>query len=378
VRGSDTVARLGGDEFAILVDRDASVAAASSLATRLLTAVGAPKPIAGRDRAVGTSIGISVGGSASTTAERLMREADVAMYVAKSQGKSGFSVFDPRTHDGVVRTMGLQADLERGIREGQFELHYQPIIWLDSGEIAGIEALVRWQHPTRGLLMPGDFIHLAEMTGTIVPLDRWVIEEASRQAAAWGAKGPTGSGRFLSVNISPLALVHPGLVELVSRSLQRSGLEPRQLMLEITESSQPDPTAVAETLATLKALGVRLAIDDFGTGFASISRLVDSPFDVIKIDEGLLKAMKTDARAGAIVSGVLDLGRRLGSTTIAEGVEDQAQVTELRQLGCDYAQGFHFSPALRADDLEDAIRIEASPASPWRRATREQVTRLLG
>ena len=149
-------------------------------------------------------------------------------------------------------------------------------------------------------------------------------------------------------------------------------------MLEITESSQPDPTAVAETLAALKALGVRLAIDDFGTGFASISRLVDSPFDVIKIDEGLLKAMKTDARAGAIVSGVLDLGRRLGSTTIAEGVEDQAQVTELRQLGCDYAQGFHFSPALAADDLEDAIRVESSTASPWRRATREQVTRLLG
>ena len=148
-------------------------------------------------------------------------------------------------------------------------------------------------------------------------------------------------------------------------------------MLEITESSQPDPTVVAETVAALKALGVRLAIDDFGTGFASISRLLDSPFDVIKIDEGLLHAMQTDARAGAIVSGVLDLGRRLGSTTIAEGVEDAAQVTELRQLGCDYGQGFHFAPALPADELEAALRVETSP-SPWRRASPQRVTRLLG
>jgi diguanylate cyclase (GGDEF)-like protein len=378
VRASDTVARLGGDEFAILVDRDASVAAATSLAGRVLTAVGAPKPIADRDLAVGTSIGISVGASGDTTAERLMREADVAMYVAKSHGKSGFSVFDARTHDGVVRTMGLQADLERGIREGQFELHYQPIISLESGEIAGIEALVRWRHPTRGLLLPGDFIHLAEMTGAIVPLDRWVIEEASRQSAAWGADGPTGNGRFLSVNLSPLALVHPGLVDLVASCLKRSGLAPRQLMLEITESAQPDPTAVAETIAALKVLGVRLAIDDFGTGFASISRLLDSPFDVIKIDEGLLQSMKTDARAGAIVSGVLDLGRRLGSTTIAEGVEDASQVTELRQLGCDYGQGFHFSAALTAEDLEAAVRVETAPAIWSRRSQRERISRFLG
>jgi diguanylate cyclase (GGDEF)-like protein len=377
VRGSDTVARLGGDEFAILVDRDASASAATSLATRLLTAIGSPKEIAGRDRAVGTSIGISVGGSGATSAERLMREADVAMYVAKSQGKSGYSVFDPRTHDRVVRTMGLQADLERGIREGQFALHYQPIVSLDSGEIAGIEALVRWQHPTRGLLLPGDFIHLAEMTGAIVALDRWVIEEAARQSAAWGRNGPTGGGRFLSVNLSPLALVQAGLIDIVASALKASGLEPRQLMLEITESSQPDPTAVAETLAALKELGVRLAIDDFGTGFASISRLLDSPFDVIKLDEGLLQAMKTDPRAGAIVNGVLDLGRRLGSTTIAEGIEEASQVTELRQLGCDYGQGFHFSAALPADELEAAIRIETAP-SPWRRASRERVTRLLG
>ncbi len=156
---------------------------------------------------------------------------------------------------------------------------------------------MRWRHPTRGLLMPRDFIHLAELTGAIGPLDRWVLEEAGRQAAAWGADGPTGSGRILSVNLSPLALVQPGLVTLVRDVLVSSGLKPEQLLLEVTETLQPDPRGVATTLSALKALGVRLAIDDFGTGFASVSRLLDSPFDVIKIDEGLLQSMKADPRA---------------------------------------------------------------------------------
>jgi EAL domain-containing protein (putative c-di-GMP-specific phosphodiesterase class I) len=296
-----------------------------------------------------------------------MREADVAMYVAKSKGKSGYSVFDPRTHDRVVRTMGLQTDLERAIREHQLELHYQPVISLETAEIAGIEALVRWRHPTRGLLYPGDFIHIAELTGAVVPLDRWVLDEAGRQAAVWGAKGPTGGGRFLSVNLSPLALVQPGLVDAVRSILARSHLRPEQLMLEVTETAEPDPVAVAETLAALKGLGVRLAIDDFGTGFASLSRLLDSPFDVIKIDESLLQAMSHDPRAGAIVSGILDLARRLGSITIAEGLETADQLTELRQLGCHYGQGFHFAPALPAAELEAQLVLDGleAPTRIW-------------
>jgi diguanylate cyclase (GGDEF)-like protein len=358
VRGADTVARLGGDEFAILLDRDATIGTATALAGRLQGAIGAPRAIAGHERSIGTSIGISVGTSGATTAETLMREADVAMYVAKSKGKAGHSVFDARTHDVVVRTMGLQADLERGIREHQFELHYQPIVDLATGELAGVEALVRWRHPSRGLLMPRDFIHLAELTGAIGPLDRWVLEEAGRQAVAWGADGPTGGSRFLSVNLSPLALVQPGFVTLVRDVLDDSGLRPEQLLLEVTETVQPDPRGVATSLAALKALGVRLAIDDFGTGFASVSRLLESPFDVIKIDEGLIHAMASDERAGAIASGIIDLGRRLGSLTIAEGLESPGQVTELRQLGCDLGQGFHFAPALTAADLADQLVLD--------------------
>jgi diguanylate cyclase len=375
VRTSDTVARLGGDEFAILLDRDATVDTARDLAVRLQGAIGAPRTIAGHERSIGTSIGISVGTSGVATAETLMREADVAMYVAKSKGKAGFTVFDPRTHDVVVRTMGLQGDLERGIRERQFELHYQPILELGSGELAGVEALVRWRHPTRGLLMPRDFVHLAELTGAIVDLDRWVVEEAGRQAAAWGADGPTGAGRFLSVNLSPLALVQPGFVSLVSHVLDRSSLRPEQLLLEVTETVQPDPRGVATALTGLKALGVRLAIDDFGTGFASVSRLLESPFDVIKVDEALVHAMQTDRRATAIVSGIVDLARRLGAQTIAEGLESAAQVSELRQLGCDLGQGFHFATALPAAQLAEQTVRDGRPLDGARlRPARRTVT----
>ena len=370
VRSADTVARLGGDEFAVLLDRDATTEMATTLAGRLLATIGAPRAATVlRERAMGVSIGISVGTSGSTTAETLMREADVAMYVAKSKGKAGHSVFDARTHDVVVRTMGLQADLELGIRERQFELHYQPIVDLATGELAGVEALVRWRHPTRGLIMPRDFIHRAEITGAIVQLDRWVLEEAGRQSAAWGADGPTGGSRFLSVNISPLALVQPGFVTLVRDVLDDSGLRPDELLLEVTETVQPDPRGVATTLAALKALGVRLAIDDFGTGFASVRRLLDSPFDVIKVDEQLLHAMSSDPRAAAIVSGVIDLGRRLGSVTIAEGLESAAQVTELRQLGCDLGQGFHFAPALSARDLADQVVLDGGHPFGFTRRT---------
>jgi len=369
VRAADTVARLGGDEFAVLLDRDATVGMATALAGRLLAAIGAPKAIAGTQRSIGASIGISVGTTGESSAETLMREADVAMYVAKSKGKGAHSVFDSRTHDVVVRTMGLQADLELGIREQQFELHYQPIVDLGTGELAGVEALVRWRHPTRGLLMPRDFIHLAELTGAIGPLDRWVLEEAGRQSVAWGADGPTGGNRFLSVNLSPLALVQPGFVTLVRDVLDASSLRPEQLLLEVTETVQPDPRGVATTLAALKALGARLAIDDFGTGFASVSRLLDSPFDVIKIDEGLIHAMASDARAGAIVSGIIDLGRRLGSITIAEGLESAAQVTELRQLGCDYGQGYHFAPALTVAELAEHLVLDGHPFGSVRRTS---------
>jgi EAL domain-containing protein (putative c-di-GMP-specific phosphodiesterase class I) len=194
-----------------------------------------------------------------------------------------------------------------------------------------------------------------------------VVEEAARQSAAWGAGGPTGAGRFLAVNLSPLALVQPGFVTHVSRVLDATRLSPDQLVLEVTETVQPDPRGVATALTGLKALGARLAIDDFGTGFASLSRLLESPFDVIKLDESLVHAMQTDPRAAAIVSGIADLARRLGAQTIAEGLESAAQVTELRQLGCDLGQGFHFSTPLTVSELEAQLVHDGRPFGSARR-----------
>ena len=348
------------------------------LAGRLQQAIGAERRIAGHARSIGTSIGISVGTSGLKTAETLMREADVAMYVAKSKGKAGHSVFDPHTHDVVVRTMGLQGDLEHAIRAHQFELNYQPIVSLASGELAGVEALVRWRHPTRGLLQPRDFIHLAELTGAIGSLDRWVLQEAGRQARAWGADGATGGNRFLSVNLSPLALVQPGFVTFVRDVLDASGLRPEQLILEVTETVQPDPRGVATALTGLKALGVRLAIDDFGTGFASVSRLLDSPFDVIKIDESLVHAMRSDPRAAAIASGIIDLGRRLGAHTIAEGIEGASEAHRAAPDGMRPRSGLPLRPRPAARGAQRAarpFRLPRRAPAPHRRPPR---TRRLG
>ena len=357
VRPEDTVARLGGDEFAILIDRNATEGMARSLADRLRGALRVPVRVAGRDRAIGASIGISLGSSGVSTAEELMREADIAMYVAKGAGKGGSSVFDPRTHASVVRSIGLREDLEQAIRLKQFELHYQPIIDLESGDLAGVEALVRWNHPVRGLLAPADFIAVAESTGSIVPLGEWIFEEACRQAVAWSRAGsPLADGRFVSVNLSTVQVTHPGFVEFVAETVRRAGISGGQLLVEVTESANPDEDAVSETLRRISALGIRLAIDDFGTGYASMGRLPHAPFEVIKIDRSLVTLVATDARAEAVVTGITDLARRLGASCIAEGVDHADQLAPLRQMGCELAQGYHFAPALPVPELEALVR----------------------
>jgi len=360
VRPSDTVARLGGDEFAVLLDHGAAVAPATLVAGRVLTAISAPTTVGQQERSIGASIGISVGMSGMTTAETLMREADIAMYVAKSQGKGTHSIFDPKTHERVVRTMGLQADLERGLREQQFELQYQPVMHLQSGEVAGVEALLRWRHPARGLLDAEDFIRLAEANGAIIPLGRWVLEEIGRQLTAWSSSGPTTHGRFISVNLSAAEVASPGVVDLVATMLASAPIRPDQLLVEVSESVQPDADAVATALASLKRLGVRLAIDDFGMGFASVSSLLRNQFDVIKIDQSLVAGMQSDPRAASLVSGVIDLARGVGAITVAEGIEDAHQLAELRQMGCDLGQGFHFAPAMPPAELEAALGMEGT------------------
>jgi diguanylate cyclase (GGDEF)-like protein len=360
VRPEDTVARLGGDEFAILIERGATAGVARQLADRLLRRLRRPVRVAGQSRSVGASIGISVGLSGRDSAEQLMSEADIAMYVSKGEGKGVASVFDRRRHASVVRSIGLRDDLERAIRERQFELHYQPIVDLESGAVAGVEALARWRHPTRGLLAPRDFISVAEATGAIVALGQWIFADACRQAVAW-ADGPLAGGRFVSVNLSTVQLAYPGFVEFAAETLESTGADAARLVVEVTESASADRSGVEAALHRLRELGLRLAVDDFGSGFASMEQLARLPFAIIKIDRSLVATVDTDPRAESVVTGITDLARRLGAETVAEGIERPAQIGPLRQMGCRMGQGFHFAPALPASALEALVQPEAGP-----------------
>jgi EAL domain-containing protein (putative c-di-GMP-specific phosphodiesterase class I) len=317
--------------------------------------------VAGKERSVGASVGISLGLSGRDSAEQLMSEADIAMYVAKGEGKGGLSVFDPRTHASVVRSIGLRDDLERAIRDRQFELHYQPIVDLESGDLAGVEALARWRHPTRGLLAPRDFIGVAESTGAIISLGQWIFADSCRRAADW-ADGLLADGRFMSINLSTVQITYPGFVAFVTETVERAGVDPRAILVEVTESANPDGEAVVDALHRLHALGIRLAVDDFGTGFAAMEQLARLPFAVIKIDRGLVASVDTDGRAEAVVTGVTDLARRLGAVVVAEGIERPEQLAPLRQMGCQMGQGFHFAPALPPAELEALLAGDPAAA----------------
>jgi EAL domain-containing protein (putative c-di-GMP-specific phosphodiesterase class I) len=345
---------------------DAREGLARRLADRMHAALRMPMRVAGQDRAIGVSIGIALGHSGTSEAESLMREADIAMYVAKGAGKGGSSVFDSRTHASVVRGLGLGDDLQRAITEHQFELEYQPIVDLRTGTMAGVEALVRWRHPVRGLLVPDDFIPVAESTGMIVDLGKWIITEACRQAVTWSGapNGLLAGDRFMSINLSTVQLTDPRFVEFVTETLKHSAVTPRQLMLEVTESANPDAEVVAETLRLIHDMGVRLAIDDFGTGYASMSRLANIPFEVIKIDISLVALVDTDARTQSVVTGITDLARRLGALTVAEGIERMEQLAPLRQMSCDLAQGFHFTPSLPPAELEALLAPDDGEMAP--------------
>jgi EAL domain-containing protein (putative c-di-GMP-specific phosphodiesterase class I) len=250
-----------------------------------------------------------------------------------------------------VRSIGLREDLERAIRRQEFELHYEPIVDIATGDLAGVEALVRWRHPTRGLLQPAEFIAVAESTGSIVALGQWIFAQACRQAIEWSS-GPLADGRFMSVNLSTVQLTHPDFLSFVTDALRAAKLAPGRLMVEVTESANSDAVVVAETLRRVHGLGIRLAIDDFGIGYNSLGRLPHIPFEIIKIDRSLVDLVDTESRGESVVTGITDLARRLGATTVAEGVERAEQLVRLRQMGCQMAQGFHFSAALPAAEFE--------------------------
>jgi diguanylate cyclase (GGDEF)-like protein/PAS domain S-box-containing protein len=357
VRASDTVARLGGDEFAVFIEEPVDDTGYTYVAERIIAALGRPFHVAGRDVFVGASLGIAVAQEADG-ADNLLRNADVAMYMAKTRGKGRYERFVPEMHATAVERIELGADLRHAIEHHEFVLHYQPIVILESGDITGVEALVRWQHPRRGLMPPGQFIPLAEEMGLILPLGAWVLREACRQAQQWRLRRGNGSPLAITVNVSGRQLQSIQLIADVRRALEDSGLEPHALILELTESVLTDQTdTVLSTLEALKEVGVRLAIDDFGTGYSSLSYLQRFPIDILKIakpfvDDVTVAAAKGGANRRALAQAVITLGNTLAVRTIAEGIELPQQLVRLRELGCDLGQGFHFSKPLPAAQLE--------------------------
>jgi len=350
---SHTVSRLGGDEFAILVEDVNDALAAVDAAERIISALRMPFDLDGREVFVTASVGIAVGGNAA----ELMRSADVAMYRAKASGKARYVMYAPTMDEDVVGRLELVADLRRANIDEEFVLHYQPTVELTTGAIVGAEALVRWLHPTRGLLPPADFIALAEETGRIVDIGRWVLDDACRRMAQWREELPGGESLTVSVNVSARQVHRPGLIEDVLRALAGSGLAPEALTLEITESVLARRRdEMVSILDEVTELGVRLALDDFGTGYSSLSLLHDLPVDTLKIDRSFVQSIDKGPERRPFVEAIIDLADALGLTVVAEGIERTGHVAALQRLGCRIGQGFHFAAPLEASEFESYVR----------------------
>src|SRR6266852_4556684 len=347
VRGSDTVSRQGGDEFVILLSEISHPEDAAKSAKKILLSLSAPHSIAGQDLHIDGSIGISVYPEDGKDAETLIKNADTAMYHAKGTGRNNFQFFKGDMNLRAVERQSLESSLRHALEREQFLLHYQPKVNLDTGEITGVEALIRWQHPDRGLLSPGRFIPIAEDCGLIVQIGRWVLREACRQTREWQ---DAGSLRLpIAVNVSALEFRDPGFVDSVRTVLQETGLEARYLELELTEGVLlEDGQSTAAVLQELKKMGVHLAVDDFGTGYSSLSYLQQFPIDVLKIDQSFVQHITGNPDDSPIVSAIIDMGKNLKQRVIAEGVETQGQLAFLQAQRCAEGQGYLFSRPLAA------------------------------
>ena len=350
VRPADTVARFGGDEFVMICQDAGVVGHAMHVADRVADAFRAPFPLGGDDMFLNVSIGIATSDGQTSSAE-LLRNADAAMYQAKELGRGRCEFFDETMRTEAAARLDLQTALHWAISRQEMRVHYQPLVDVRTGVPLGAEALVRWAHPTKGIVCPADFVKLAEESGLIVPIDVAVLEQATSQCAGWPA-GPGGTALHVSANLSIHHLRHPGLLDHVRSVLDRSGLDPSSLCLELTESVLlEDVDRHMRTLLDLRALGVRLAIDDFGTGFSSLTYLKRFPVDAVKIDRSFVAGLGTDASDTAIVRSVVDLAHALSLQVVAEGVEQPEQLEALRSLGCDVAQGYLFAPPLPTEEL---------------------------
>ena len=371
------LARLGGDEFTILLEDIRGVSDATLVAERLINEVMRPCNLGGHEIFVSTSIGISISTTGYQNAADILRDADTAMYRAKTQGKSRYEIFDPTMRDQIVARMQLETDLRRAVENQEFRTFYQAIVSLADWKIFGFEALVRWQHPTRGLVSPAEFIPLAEETGMILWLGRWVLQEACHQMALWKAQFQDSAPKVICVNLSARQFAQPDLVSQLAQILEETKLDPGQLKLEMTESLVMQNVATASAmLKEMKTLGVLLGIDDFGTGYSSLSYLSRFPIDTLKVDGSFVSRIGEDKENLEIVRTIITLAHNLKMDVIAEGVETAEQLSQLRDLGCEYAQGYYFSRPVPAEEASELIAVLLPPPRDMVQPTLEPVDSL--
>jgi diguanylate cyclase (GGDEF)-like protein/PAS domain S-box-containing protein len=345
VRPEDTVGRLGGDEFAVLLDDVADPRDVSNVARRIIRSMQDPFVVGDKEVFVTASVGVAV--HETEGVDQLFRDADVALYMAKAQGKGRYMVFDLRAHSGAIESLQLESDLRRAVERGEFVLHYQPVVELRSERIVGVEALLRWNHPERGLLQPQEFLPLAEDSDLMVDIGRWVVDQASAQSRKWQRVFPVDPPLSVSVNLSATELRTGSVVEELARAVAEWGLEPANLVLEFSETMLlGDAESTISVLKELKQLGVKLAVDDFGVGQSSLAQLKRFPVDVLKIDPSFVDGLDRGPEDSALARAIVRLAQVLRLEVVAEGVEREEQVTALREIGCQMAQGFLFARPL--------------------------------
>jgi diguanylate cyclase (GGDEF)-like protein len=358
LRSVDMLARLGGDEFALLLENIREPSDAARVAERIQASLQAPVRVGEDEAYTSVSLGIAVRSDRDDSPQHLLRSADLALYRAKEQGRARFQVFDPRMHAEAVQRLRLETDLRRAVDRGQFHVHYQPVVSLESGRVVAVEALLRWEHPERGLVGPADFIPVAEETGLIGEIGRWVLDQACRQCQAWRRDHGDDAPESVWVNLSVRQFADGDLARQVAQILHALDFDPKQLTLEVTEGLVIENVDVAlRTLADLRALGVRIFMDDFGSGYSSLGYLDRLALDGIKIDRAFISQMSTGERPLQLVNTIVSLIRNLGFVPIAEGVETDEQLRLLRDMGCAFAQGFLFSKAVPPDAIAKLLKV---------------------
>lgn len=363
LRETDVVARLGGDEFVVILDQCGEIDDVQRIATGLLVALAEPMELAGHECHTTASIGIAMYPANGSDVQTLTKNADMAMYLAKEDGKNGYRFFSKEVKTQSIERLSLESALRRALEREQFSLNYQPKVDMETGQITGVEALLRWTHPDLGSISPAQFIPLAEETGLIVPIGRWVVKEACAQAMAWQRRGLLPVS--MAVNLSPRQFVDEHLLQDVDEALAASGMSPVLLQLEVTESMMMRNVGRAlKVLDAIQSRGIRLAIDDFGTGYSSMSLMKHFPIDTIKIDRSFVRDLPQDSEDQAIAQAIISMGKALGMTVVAEGVENAEQEAFLRAHGCDEMQGFLISKPVPARQMAELLRPMELPVAP--------------